>query len=1010
MHRIAASIPGERIDRLRRIEFEFDGRVYSGLQGDTLASALLANGVAVLARSFKLHRPRGVLGAGDEEPNAIVRVLAPRPLPLALATTLELEPGLRASSLNCWPGPRFDIRAISDLFFRLLPAGFYYKTFMGPRDAWPFYEHWIRRAAGLGVLAQDEGERADLSKQQQSSKQFTHCDVLITGAGPAGIAAALVAGRSGASVILADDQAQAGGSLNFSQRTVEGRRWVEEAVQQLDVMPNVRRLTVTQVSGFYEQGFLTAVQRASGPTQTLWKIRARQVILATGAIERPLLFVDNDRPGVMLASAVLAYAQRYAVACGKKVLVVCNNNSAWQVAFELNALGIGIAAIVDVRAQIDESLLKRSAALRLAVFLAHSVTEVRGRNGVRAARVEPLVGYKATGPGASPRGGLVDCDLIAMSGGWNPRIHLHSQSGGKVIYDPQSASFLPGASLQASRCAGSALGLIGLRECYASGHSAAVAALRALERSPSADSTPGFPPEPSDDQIQAWWNPPLRSGQRAFVDFANDVTTADLALAQREGYESVELLKRYTTTGMGIDQGKTSNVNAIGVLAQIRGVPLDVVGTTTFRAPYAPIEFGTVAGIDPGALIRPARQTPMTGWHIASGAVMYESGANWRRPGYYPLAGEAMADAVRRECLAVRQNAGVYDGTPLGKIEVSGPAAAGFLEWVYAGSVADLKPGRGRYGLMLRDDGRLFDDGVVFRLNANRFWVSTTAGNAEAVYAWLEYLRQRVWRGGVVFVVPVTAQWANAVVCGPRARELLVAVGTDLDLSRKAAPFMSVRDGVVAGLAARVFRVSFTGEMSFEINVAARHGLKLWEALCEGGGEYGLQPVGSEANHVLRIEKGYISIGHEADGLVSPDDLGLAWAVRFGKPDFIGKLSLQRSPGLDQPRRQLVGLITNDPQQVLAEGAQLLLPATGRARAVGQRLVDTGVSSAGYVTASVMSPTLGRSIALALLENGRQHIGETIDVTVEAGTGLSCIHAVVAEPVFFDPQGTRLHG
>ena len=471
------------------------------------------------------------------------------------------------------------------------------------------------------------------------------------------------------------------------------------------------------------------------------------------------------------------------------------------------------------------------------------------------------------------------------------------------------------------------------------------------------------------------------------------------ALAQRKGYESVELAKRYTTTGMGVDQGKTSNVNAIGVLAQLRGVRPDAIGTTTFRPPYAPVEFGTVAGLEPGPLIRPVRRTPMTGWHIARGAVMYESGANWRRPGYYPLPGESMADAVRRECLAVRNQVGFYDSSPLGKIEVSGPGALAFLEWVYTGALADLKPGRGRYGLMLREDGRLFDDGVAFRLSADHFWVSTTAGNADSVYAWLEYLRQRVWKGPCVFVVPVTAQWANAVVCGPRARELLAAVGTALDLSRPSMPFMSFRDGSVAGLPARVFRVSFTGELSFEINVPARHGLALWEALQAAGSEFGLQPVGSEANHILRIEKGYISIGHEADGLVSPGDLGLGWAVRFAKHDFIGKRSLQRAQAPQRVRRQLVGLLTDDPQQVLAEGAQIM---------ASEPL--TSALSAGYVTASVMSPTLGRSIALALLDGGRQRTGGQVRVTVEAGKSLSATAAVVVPPVFYDSDGGRLHG
>ena len=1023
---------GGAIDRNSTIEFIFNGRRYSGLRGDTLASALLANGVRLVARSFKYHRPRGIMTCGIEEPNAIVQVLAPRHQPVALATTLPLVPGLKAASVNCWPGPRFDVGAINDRLARLLPAGFYYKTFMGPTGAWPFYERLIRRAAGLGVVdttqaraakaIADNGASANAdsnadrnancnvkpnAKVQFRQRRFAHCDLLIVGAGPAGLAAALLAARSGVRVMLADDQLQPGGSLAYGPIDSSLKQWIATTIAQLDALPNVRRLSATQVSGFYDHGFLTAVQQASPLHQVMWKMRARQVVIATGAIERPLLFADNDRPGVMLCSAVLEYLQRYAVVCGHTVVVACNNDSGHDAAHELLRQGIDVAAIVEVRDRIDPALIERARVSNVLLLLAHTVSGVRGQRAVRSARVAPLDQRAA--------GVELRCDLIAMSGGWNPRIHLHSQSGGKVVYDEQQRCFLPGPAPQASRCAGSANGRFETPACLQDGQAAAIAAVRALggKLASSQFDSIDLPaltiaPATSDTTVAAAtarWSALHRAGQKVFVDMANDVTTADLALAQREGYESVELVKRYTTTGMGIDQGKTSNVNAIGVLGDLRGVSPSAIGTTTFRPPYAPIEFSTIAGFEPGPLIRPARTTPMTAWHESNNAVMYESGANWRRPGYYPRNAETMADAIHRECLAVRERVGIYDSTPLGKFEVRGPGAAAFLEWVYAGAVADLKPGRGRYGLMLREDGRLLDDGVVFRIASDHFWVSTTSGNADAVYGWLQYLRQRAWTGATVFVVPVTAQWANAVVCGPKARAVLLAVGTDMNLSGDAFGFMAMREGTMAGLPARVFRVSFTGELSYEINVPARHGLKLWDALICAGREVGIAAIGSEANHVLRIEKGYISIGHEADGLVTPQDLGLGWAVRMAKLDFIGKRSLQRANEPGRCRRTLVGLLTEAPQQVLAEGAQLLAEGS-------QFLAEGGGSnsaaSAGHVTASVMSPTVRRSIALALLDDGDQRLGQMVRVTVANGKKLTYASARVVRPVFYDEQGTHL--
>ena len=971
---------GGLIDRSAPVAFEFDGKTYSGFAGDTLASALLASGVRVFARSFKYHRPRGVVGAGVDEPNAFVQLRTPRDEPNALATTLALEPGIAAAGMNCWPSLGFDLGAFADRLHAFLPAGFYYKTFMWPARAWPFYERWIRCAAGLG--------RAPVSASTvESQKRFAHCDLLVAGAGPAGIAAALAAARCGARVMLADDAATPGGALHARADDLVSMAWMSAATAELDAMPNVRRLAGTTVFGHYDHGFFGAIERRGLVFERAWKIRARRSVIATGAIERPLVFSGNDVPGVMLASAVRSYLHRHAVACGSRLLLLCNNDDAYAAAFDCARAGIAVAGIADLRDRVDASLQEKAAELGIDIHLGTSIIRVHGRLSVSGAEIAPT---------AAPRAGRrVDCDLIAMSGGWSPALHLHSQAGGRAVYDDARACFVPATGPANSQCAGSANGTFDTRDCIAEGIAAGQVASAALGLRASQIDPPGGVIA-SMCAVQASWVLPEARGGRAFVDLANDVTADDIALAHREGYRSVEHMKRYTTAGMGADQGKGANVNAIGLMAAERGVAPGDVGTTSFRPPYSPVAFGAIAADEPGARVRPARETPMTAWHEASGAVMYESGANWRRPGYYLRAGEAMADAVRRECLAVRNAVGIYDSTPLGKFEVRGPDATVFLERVYSGFVADLAPGAGRYGLMLREDGRLLDDGVAFRLEQNAFWVSTTSGNADAVHAWLEYLRQRVFRMKV-FITPVTAQWANAVVCGPLARKVLEAAGTDIDLSPQAFAFMQVRDGRVAGLPARMFRVSFTGELSYEINVPARYGHALWEALCNAGQAFGMMPVGSEANHVLRIEKGYISIGHEADGIATPRDLGLAWAVKDAKPDFIGKRALARDAALGGTRRQLVGLLAQDPATVLAEGAQV---------------IGADNSAQGYVTASVMSPSLGRSIALALLDDGRKRIGEAVQVTVQTPVhrtaGLSRTQATVVKPAFYDIPGGRL--
>ncbi|MSQ69995.1 MAG: sarcosine oxidase subunit alpha family protein [Betaproteobacteria bacterium] len=984
---------GGSIERDEPVGFTFNGRAYRGFKGDTLASALLANGVQVVGRSFKFHRPRGVVALGVEEPNALVQLRAPRQEPNVLATTLPLAQGLAAASVNCWPGPGFDLGAIADRFHRLMPAGFYYKTFMGRGRAWPFFERFIRRAAGLGFVPRE-------LSPVETQRRFAHCDLLVAGAGPAGIAAALAAGRGGARVILADDAAEPGGALLFRRRDEEVFAWIAAAIVELDAMPNVRRLSRTTVFGHYDHGFLAALESRGHDFERVWKIRARRVVIATGATERPLVFPDNDRPGVMLASAATGYLHRYAVACGRRVLVFGNNDSAYESAFELARLGLTVVAIVDTRACAAADLVSQAGRMEIALKPGHTLAAVHGRMAVSGARIARIDVPSQTTE--------LQCDLIAMSGGWNPVLHLHSQAGGKAVYDERLTCFVPGAQARAGRCAGGANGRFDTAGCFEDGAAAGAAAVQALGLEVAPLELPRLAHGPA-FTVQAAWMLPRRRGARAFVDLANDVTADDLALAMREGYEAVELAKRYTTAGMGIDQGKTANVNAIGMLAGLAHVSPDSIGTTTFRPPYAPVSFGAIAGIESGVLIRPARKTATTAWHEAQGAIMYESGSNWRRPGYYPRAGESMAQAVARECLAVRGRIGIYDSSPLGKIEVRGPDAGEFLERAYTGKVADLAPGRGRYGIMLREDGRVFDDGVAFRLGERHFWITTTSGNADSVYAWLEYLRQRIFPMRVR-LVPVTEQWSNAVLCGPQARKVLQTAGTDIDLTNDGFPFMAMRSGGVAGFPARVFRVSFTGETSYEINVPTRHGLALWEALIAAGRELDIQPIGSEANHVLRVEKGYISVGHEADGMASPDDLGLGRLVKHAKPDFIGKRSLARDAAERGTRRELVGLLTDDPQVLLAEGAQILTAngVTALGLTVGEQAY--GQNAAGFVTASVMSPSLGRSIALALLDAGQSRTGESVSVTREQGRGLNSVTARVTRPVFFDPAGERLRG
>ena len=875
---------GGLIDRGQPLSFSFNGSRFQGYRGDTLASALLGAGVRLTARSFKYHRPRGITSAGPEEPTSMVELLGDGQSATQPITTLPLQQGMVARSVNCWPSARFDLLSLNQWFARLLPASFYYKTFMWPN--WLLYEPAIRHAAGL-AHAPDADRVPGIYETR-----YWHCDVLVVGAGPAGLMAALVAARAGCRVLLADEGNEPGGALLGRQEPIDGTPamdWVRKVVAQLDALPNLRRLSNASAWAYREANLVLITEREparAGLFQRTWRVRARQVVVATGALERPLVFHDNDRPGVMLASAVQTYLARFAVRPGRRAVVFANNSSAYEVAADMRSAGIAVAAIVDARAQVPADAMARVSGMR--VLAGQVVTGTRGRRALSGVLVQARDACGA-GHGAVER---IDCDLLAVSGGWNPVVHLFSQSRGSLRYDPALASFVPDRAAQPARCAGSASGLLGLPEVLADGAqqgaAAALACGHAAQLPEPVQAAPGLA-----HATEALWHvSPSAAGDKAFVDLQHDVTVADVHLSLREGYGAVEHVKRYTTAGMGIDQGKTGNINVIGAIALAQSKQLQDVGTTTMRSPWSPVEFGAVAGARGGKVFLPYRHTPITAWNMARGAVMFEAGARWRRPGYYPQAGEDMQQAVVRECRAVRENVAMYDGSPLGKFEIRGPDALRLLDMLYTNSFADLPVGLGRYGLMLTDDGLVLDDGVSFKLTDGHWLMSTSTANADDVHRYMEHFLQVERPEWKVRITPVTTAWANATVCGPRARELLMALGTDIDLASTAFPFMGLREGHVAGFAARVARVSFTGELSYEINVRARDGLALWERIIAVGAAFSLVPVGSESSHVLRVEKGFLSLGHEVDGTVDSFDLGMGWAMSSTKPDFLGRRSV----------------------------------------------------------------------------------------------------------------------
>lgn len=964
---------GGRIDRSRTLHFSFDGRHMTGHPGDTLASALLANGVHLVGRSFKYHRPRGIVTAGSDEPNALVTLgEGRRAEPNTRATMVELFDGLVARSQNAWPSLGFDIGAVNSLLSPFIPAGFYYKTFMGgPKGAWTrLYEPLIRRAAGLGPAPTE-------TDPDLYDKRHAHCDVLVVGAGPAGLAAARAAANGGARVVLIDERASVGGSLHAIDTVIDGRdpiEWAEAAAAEFAAQPEARLLLRTTAFGRYDHNLVMAVERladhdpaATGPRQRLWQIRARHVILATGAHEQPLLFGNNDLPGVMLASAGVHYARHHAVLAGQRIVVGTNTASGAGAARLMTAAGAEIVAVADARQ-------------------GEAIVRAIGGKRVRAVEI-------ASASGSMRR---VDCDAVLMSGGWQPALHLHSHSGGKARFDEALGCFVPANVLAGVTSVGACAGQFALATCLVDGHRAGAEAALAVGLPGSLEA-----PETDVSTLVSGGDALFRAppAKKSFVDFQNDVTTADIALAHREGFVSVEHLKRYTTTGMATDQGKLSNLNALSLMAGHLGKTPGQVGTTTFRPPYTPVAFGALAGIDRGDLMDPIRVTPMHDWHAAQGCP-FENVGQWKRPWYFPKPGEDMEAAVRRECAAVRASVGLFDASTLGKIDIRGPDAAAFLNLVYTNAWLKLDVGRCRYGLMCGEDGMLIDDGVTTRTGPDRFLMTTTTGNAARVMDHLEDLLQTEWPHLQVYLTSVTDHWAASVVTGPRARDVLASVAEDVDLSNEAFPHLSMREGRVAGIPARVYRISFTGELSYEVHVAAHHGLAAWEALYAAGRPFGITPYGTEAMHVLRADKGFIIVGQETDGTVTPDDLGLAGMIGKAKRDFVGKRSLARPDLVKAGRAQLVGLEisggASSRADVLEEGAQITASASPA----------TGTAALGHVTSAYWSEAVGRPIALAMVADGRARMGQTLHVPMPGRP----IAVTVVSPVFYDPRGARLDG
>lgn len=989
---------GGRIDRSKPIKFSFEGKTYQGFEGDTIASALLANDVKLIGRSWKYHRPRGVVGDGAEEPNALFQVeQGALTIPNVRGTQAPIYDAMVVNSTNAWPSVNFDVMSIFGAFSRFLPAGFYYKTFMWPAKFWMAYEHIIRQASGLG-------ESPTESDPDHYEKTNAHCDVLVAGAGPSGLMSALSAARAGARVIIADEQEELGGRLLSSNELIEAKpaaQWLDETLEELVSLENVTLIPRGTVFGYHDANFLTIAERLtdhlalaqrSGPRERLWRVRAKQVVLATGAHERPIVFGNNDRPGVMLASAASTYANRYGVLLGDSAVVFTNNDSAYQTALDLKASGMSAVTLVDARAS-NENLIEPLKAVGVEVINQCAVVNVIGKARVIAAEIQNLSDDGKSIFGAKQR---IDCDIVATSGGWNPAIHLYSQSGGKALWNDDKACFENGISVQDQISVGAANASFSLVDCLTEGAQAGRSAAIAAGFNTKNTRIPDVSCSAGTDLTPLWRTPTVSlpgRGAKAFVDQQNDVGVSDIYLAAREGFESIEHVKRYTALGFGTDQGKMGNISGMAILSEALGNSISDTGTTTFRPNYTPVTFGAIAGPEIGeTLSDPVRKTAMHTWHQENGA-LFEDVGQWKRPWYFPKANENIHQAVDRECMAVRNSVGIMDASTLGKIEITGKDSGDFLNMIYTNAWKKLGINTARYGFMLGEDGMVMDDGVTIRLDENRYFMHTTTGGAASVMSWMELWLQTEWPELEVYLTSVTDHWATAAVAGPNSRKVVSAIIDGIDFDKDAFPFMASREGSLADLPVRVNRISFSGELCYEVNIQANHGRFMWERLMAAGAEFDITPYGTETMHVLRAEKGYVIVGQDTDGSVTPIDLGMGWAVSKTK-DFLGKRSLERSDTARKDRKQLVGLLTDDPKVVLQEGSQIVNNASDQ----------IPLPMLGHVTSSYYSACVGRSIALALLKNGHQRMGETVHVTTPTGGFVS---AKIGSTIFLDPQGEK---
>jgi len=988
------------IDQTTRVSFKFDGKTYFGFKGDTLASALLANNVHLVGRSFKYHRPRGIMTSGSEEPNAIVQINKNSSVtePNVRATEVEIYDGLEASSQNCWPSVNFDIGGINNFLSPLLPAGFYYKTFMWPASFWEKYEYFIRKSAGLGQSPTEPDP--DIYDHN-----YVHCDVLVIGGGISGIMAAKISAENNFKTLLLEERPNLGGTTIYQKNDYfkindqYSSDWLEKEIEQIKNLKNLEIKTRTSVAAYHGYNYLLARENLTDHLplekkqnlirQRLLKIRAKKVITATGSIERPLIFDNNDRPGIMLSSAIKKYADFYGVACGKENVLFTNNDTAYETAISLNNKGIKINAIIDIREQNKSDLTNEINKAGIKIYNSYTVIDTKGYK-----KINKITIMKLSKDGKTVTDSKIDinCDCLGVSGGWTPAVHLFTQSGGKLKFDDNDNIFIPNKYPSDQLSIGSCNGNLELDDIISNIN---VSLKNFLKIDKTNFENLKINSSKSISKRNIWLLPSNKtvSKTKAFVDFQNDATAKDIKLALREGFRSIEHVKRYTTTGMGTDQGKLGNMNALGIISDTSNVKMSDLGTTTFRPPYTPLTFGTIVGRNVGEFFDAFRKTPMHDWHVQHKA-KFENVGQWKRAWYYPKGNENMHDAVQRESKAAREGAGILDASTLGKIDIQGSDASEFLNRVYTNAWSKLAVGKCRYGLMLNEDGMVYDDGVTTRLSENHYIMTTTTGGAANVLGKLEDYLQTEWPELDVYLTSVTDHYATASVCGPNSKKIISKIIPNLDLSDENFPHMSFKNAKIGNIKCRVMRISFTGEQSYEINIQANYGKSLWEKCMDAGNEFNITPYGTETMHLLRAEKGFIIVGQDTDATLTPIDLQMDWIVSKKKYDFIGKRSLYRSDTIRDDRKQLVGILTDDPNEVLEEGAQIVADTSKKP-----------VEMLGHITSSYFSPNLNKSIALGVVKGGKNMMGQKLFIPMKD----KIINVKIADPVFLDKENKRLN-